>query len=947
MTYVPTGTRLPTRGGPSPAERRREIVKGLLATLGAVVVVLGIPAALVFFIGNPLPTEPPSMSWLTRGLSVDAIINVIAVVVWIAWAHFTVCLIVEFRSARRGKGLPGRMLLGGSGQMAARRLVAAILLLAGAATFAPGLQDAPAQGSQTVAEQTTKIQDADAAIEKALAENSAAESAESGKEAAADKVITYTVHPPQGRHYDTLWDISERYLGDPLRYKEIYQLNKDQTQADGRKLHDADLIHPGWVLEMPADAVGKGLHVSEKTPASVPGSGRDGDVETVDAADTGAAASLSGAISDGISGSVATSSASSKVSAGADDASADGIRLGIGSALLAAGLLTALSARRGPYGAPGEGEAALRVAANGELAAAINKSLRHLAAARTEQQRPLPEVSVAYCSTERIVLHLIGSVEDCVEPPTPWTLSENGRSWTADLADFPDETPDVAAPYPALVNVAQAHGFELLMDLEAAPGLVAVGGDDTVAREVVSSIAVELATNGWSDGVNVTMVGFGDDLSSLAQASITHARALSEVLDEIVQESEARTKLLSQLGIEGVLTGRQSREVGRSKPRVLVLSGQPTPGEAEQLQRLVGSGRTPLAVICLGAAPSARWQIVAEADGQLGCKVLGLRGEARRLAREDYLSVIDLLKSADARRAELSEEIAALTPGEAARRRLAVHPDGDDSGTGHVPSPGAALPEPSAVLNAPAAVMVHLLGTVRVEAVAAPDEAQRPLLTEIVVAAALHPEGLHDAVFRSSIWPRGASQDVIDGAVAKVQSWLGVDGSGLPRFRTRDDGMWVLSDDVRTDWDVLCALAAAASGGNELATLQAALGLGDGEAFSGTPAGRYGWFAFHKAAREARVVTVAVARRAAGLAEGNGRNDDAVAALRQAIVLVPASEVLWRDLLRLVGGNDPGAASSVADEMYRALERARISLPEPETDALVDQLAPGYRAATA
>ena len=28
----------------------------------------------------------------------------------------------------------------------------------------------------------------------------------------------YEVKPPQGRNYDTLWDIADRSLGDPFRY---------------------------------------------------------------------------------------------------------------------------------------------------------------------------------------------------------------------------------------------------------------------------------------------------------------------------------------------------------------------------------------------------------------------------------------------------------------------------------------------------------------------------------------------------------------------------------------------------------------------------------------------------------------------------------------------------------------------------------------------------------
>ena len=59
-------------------------------------------------------------------------------------------------------------------------------------------------------------------------------------------------------------------------------------------------------------------------------------------------------------------------------------------------------------------------------------------------------------------------------------------------------------------------------------------------------------------------------------------------------------------------------------------------------------------------------------------------------------------------------------------------------------------------------------------------------------------------------------------------------------------------------------------------------------------------------------------------------------------MLVPASEVLWRDLLALAGRRGPDPAAAVATQMYETLLRLRV-WPEPETDALVAQLAPGYR----
>lgn len=56
---------------------------------------------------------------------------------------------------------------------------------------------------------------------------------------------------------DTLWTISEQFLGTPLRYAEIYDLNKDVIEAEARSRGKKDSsnghwIFPGTVLQIPA-----------------------------------------------------------------------------------------------------------------------------------------------------------------------------------------------------------------------------------------------------------------------------------------------------------------------------------------------------------------------------------------------------------------------------------------------------------------------------------------------------------------------------------------------------------------------------------------------------------------------------------------------------------------------------------------------------------------------
>ena len=72
-----------------------------------------------------------------------------------------------------------------------------------------------------------------------------------------------------GRQPDSLWRIAERYLGDPARWREIYALNRGRPQPDGVRLTSPGIIHPGWTLRMPADAID--LSTDSRLPLLLPG----------------------------------------------------------------------------------------------------------------------------------------------------------------------------------------------------------------------------------------------------------------------------------------------------------------------------------------------------------------------------------------------------------------------------------------------------------------------------------------------------------------------------------------------------------------------------------------------------------------------------------------------------------------------------------------------------
>ncbi|CAM5456227.1 DNA-binding SARP family transcriptional activator OS=Streptomyces violarus OX=67380 GN=FHS41_002992 PE=4 SV=1 [Streptomyces violarus] len=201
--------------------RRRsfgDFVKAFFAFVALAVLLVGVPGALATQIGWPLPNGVPSLDWLQQEITVDTFLNILTVVVWLAWAQFTACVLVEMKAALSGVGVPGRVPGAGPSQLLARQLVAALLLVgATAASFAPGLSqlgqsgyDANQKPASAAAQQTPGLfaqqqeQAADTAAALAEQASHAASHADAGGSTAKQgDTKYYRIQPPEGRHHDS------------------------------------------------------------------------------------------------------------------------------------------------------------------------------------------------------------------------------------------------------------------------------------------------------------------------------------------------------------------------------------------------------------------------------------------------------------------------------------------------------------------------------------------------------------------------------------------------------------------------------------------------------------------------------------------------------------------------------------------------------------------------
>ena len=939
-----------------PRRSAGDVLAGLLAAIALAVLTVGVPLALIKLFGLPVPHHL-SASVFTQQLDLSAILTVLAVVIWLAWLQLLWCVVAEVRAAVRNAGMPSRVPLAGGTQAMVHRLVTAVLLLFTAtAAITPALLHSGPAGPAPAAVSVTH--QAQTASQQAGADHG--QGISEGRHR-GEKI--YIVQPPVGRYHESLWEIADNHLGNGRRYGEIYELNKDHVQPDGSRLTIASLIRPGWVLHMPHDAHGPGIKTVSRQDARALQHG-----ETMDqlrhehARDAAFEAGPEGSEFQGRSGEHRQpvsehqgalgavgrpGAAQHGGSAAAAQPAGHGYGYGYSSdlaaaSLLAAGLLAALAGRRreqlwqrafgrrvaAPEGDAAIAEAAIRLGAGGQQARLLDAGLRHLCADLARQDRQPPQVFAARLNDEHLDLSL--ALPDR-NPPWPWTAADGGRVWRLPLVAVPGldlaGSGAVGAPFPGLVSLGTDDGGRVLVDLEAALGLIAVTGPDELVQAALAAMAMELATNQWSDQMEVTLVGFGHELTTIAPDRVRAVDSLAEVLPGLEARAAEAEAAADAAGAGWVLTGRtRGAQQGVWAPHYLIMAEAPAGPEQDRLLALARSrDRTGAGYLIAGDVPGAAWTWQLTPDRRLQADLLGFDVAAQLLPREQYAAVVELFATA-----------------------------AENAGTAMQRPPADAAPAAQLVPGARMAVEISLLGAVSVQAPGAIEPERAALAAEIVVYVAAHPGGVHLNVLTGAVWPRGVTTDVRDASLARVRDWLGYDPDGRPHLAADADGRLRLGPEVRVDWQVFRALVARAwqeayrGSSTEADYLGRALHEIRGPLLDGRDQRRYAWLATSDLEYEVTALVADAAHRLSGLRRSSDP-DAALAAARAGLRLAAHDELLWRDLLLAAEATRaPEALQAVIAEIT-ARSAVDDVLPRmaPETEALIDELLPSWRRSVA
>ncbi|MGW2371483.1 LysM peptidoglycan-binding domain-containing protein [Kitasatospora sp. NPDC001683] len=535
----------------------------------------------------------------------------------------------------------------------------------------PDEAKAPAQGPAPAPEPAPARAQAQTPAPAQTQTPAPAQTPQSATEPAAGGPKTVTV-----RSGDSLSAIAQRELGDAEAWPKLFEANKGVQAPDGERLTDPDVLEPGMVLTVPGAAAPAPAPAPVPAPAPAAGSEQapatSGAPEQVPAARTPAPAPSPAQPEAPSQNPVPAHTPAPAPAAHAARAPGGDYRVALGAStvgvLLAAIMVGTVAYRRGTQLrarrprhriAMPDAEAA---AFENELMARqdraglelLDRALRTLARNTVRGGKRLPAIVAARITPDHTIeLHLSGPAT----PIAPFRAAHAANVWwcSEESGDVlsPAQARKTAAPYPALVTLGTSpDGSVVLADLEAVR-LLHLSGHPDDARDVLRTLAIELAHSPLADRLHLHLVDLAEEvpISGPAAERIHRHPTLEAALAALgPRTAKARATLIAA----EAASPREARSRGQADeswvPEIVLCAQRPGGEVPAELGRLLDARpRTCVAVITRapepGTGPVARWTL--PATGQAAIPGLHLTVELQRLDDHQYDQVTELLRVAD------------------------------------------------------------------------------------------------------------------------------------------------------------------------------------------------------------------------------------------------------------------------------------------------------------
>jgi DNA-binding SARP family transcriptional activator len=954
-----------------PRHPARRTIAAAASWLALAALIAGIPAALYAVSGSPVPRTLPSghqvLTVLTSRDNGTLLLAAIRAVTWIAWACFTLSALVEVVSRVQGRPAP-RLPVIAPVQGLAAALIGAAILSSIPFPHGPRPLPQPARPAQVTAAAPPRPAGPLQAVTTAMTLHAA-------QSATADAAGT------PGGHYrryevadgNDLWDIAERFLGNPEEWHQIFYLNEGRTQPDGQALTDPDLIRPGWILLIPGPAGHSGT-APRPAPAR-PAPPRPAPARSLPPSPA--------ATRPGSSPRTATPQASAHPHARPRQVAVhlpSGAIIGIAVAVMvaAAAALAGIQRRR-RYRPRLRLTASLRPAAPPEPA--VITALRRAARPDDPATPDEPENPAEDPSPDPFL-----DVYDPDPDPDP----DPGPFLPAAPASRPaPASPRQAAPAapgpkaaatenstPGLLPLGVRDDGEAAVDLAALGGLGLTGpGAPAAARAVLAGLLAQAppAENGLPARIIIPAPDAARLLpgtDSAAVPGITVPATLDAALDdmEAVILGQARASAASEDGDDLAGTGSP---VGDGGPGATLIAAS-SPGTEPRLRAILKAGQ-PLgaAAVILGPWPSGA-TLEVETDGTVitatppGAGLDGIRLFTLDAAEAAAITSV-LREAADGPRpgsedppggteerpaghgiqpetpAGDGQDSYLAAPAAPAPPRSAPAPDDPGAGAGPAAEPPAGTMPPAPGTRP---VRVAVLGPLRVTARGEEVSGGLRKARELLAFLAVHPDGATGEAISEALWPeaddkQAAAQRYL--AVRKARDLLrAAAGQTAPMWITHAAGSYrldpaLIATDLEEFDDALSQARRAGDKGTRLAACRAAVALYRGELAEGAG---YEWTEPHAETARRRALDAWTA--IADILQP-AEPDQALAALEAALAHDPFNEFLYQRIMRLqAAAGRPEAVRRTLALLESRLTQIGVS-PGTQTRQVAAQLLGGTR----